>query len=171
MRGCNALETDGRERESIPYFQSDSRVYTHTYTRDLRTCVAVKPQKLFFLDGVLPLFPRSFQRGRAAGASANAVITPLECTRVATGNAHAFIRIARAGRPADDESGNEPTGGRTVRVLNFENLNFITRYRSLEQQKQLAIFISYIKISEIINIIFPQNCQQCTFFVKEHFIY
>lgn len=132
MRGCNALETDERRKESRYLIFKATVTYTHIYTRDLRTCVAVKPQKLFFLDGVLPLIPRSFQRGRAAGASANAVITPLECARVATGNAHAFIYASPApAGPADDESGSKPTRrGRTVRVPNFENLNFRTRYRS-----------------------------------------
>lgn len=73
---------DWREKrgESI-YLIFQATAATHAR---IRTCVAIKPQKLFFLSGVLPLSSPSFHRGRAAGASANAVITPLECTRVYT---------------------------------------------------------------------------------------
>lgn len=73
-----------------PYFQTDIHILirphvhfnANTCTRDLRTCVAVKPQKLFFLDSVIPL-ALSREGEAATGANANATLTPLECNCVA----------------------------------------------------------------------------------------
>lgn len=142
-------QTGGRRRVDVPYFQSDSHAHTHiTHARFIRTCVAIKPQKLFFLNGGLPFSSRSFERGRAAGASANAVITPLECARVATGNAHAFIRIARTGRRSMTNLEASRTSDKTtVRLLNFENLYFIACYssdRTLEKRNDIYLLYENI---------------------------
>lgn len=117
--GCNALgETDReRGRETASFSNRFICMYTrgsrpkHTHTRDLR--VAVKPQKLFFHRRGAFSLPALSREGEAAaaGASANAVLIPLECARVATGNAHACSRLSSTLAPADDESGSEPAIG------------------------------------------------------------
>jgi len=82
-----------KEKERILNFQPISTgihmlFNANTHTRDLRTCVAVKPQKLFFLGGIIPL-ALAREGEAAAGANANAALDPLECNCVATENAHA----------------------------------------------------------------------------------
>lgn len=114
--GCNVFKTYGERKRKIkwknPIFKPiftgicicpHVRFNTNTCTRDLRTCVAVKPQKLFFLDNVIPL-ALSREGEAAAGANANATLTPLECNCVATENVHACC-----GRTTRVATKNEPT--------------------------------------------------------------
>lgn len=140
-------QTGGRRRVDIPYFQSDSHAHTHiTHARFIRTCVAIKPQKLFFLNGGLPLLPRSFQRGRAAGASANAAITLLECTRVYT---HRPRRSPVAGRWRIWKRTGPATEPQFVHFSTLKIFILSPVILPIARWKNKTIFISYIKIFKL----------------------